>query len=50
MVNKAEITESYEILIDKFVKWAQPRPNITAAIIIGSRARSDKPADERAWL
>lgn len=39
-------TPAYELLIEKFVAWAQARPDIRAAAIIGSRARADQPADE----
>jgi aminoglycoside 6-adenylyltransferase len=37
---------SYEKLIEKFVAWAQCEENIRAAVVIGSRARADHPADE----
>jgi aminoglycoside 6-adenylyltransferase len=50
MVNKAEIARSYEIVIKKFVEWAEPQFDIRAAVIIGSRARRNKPADEWADL
>lgn len=39
-------TQAYEQLIERFVKWAQNEQNIRAAIVIGSRARVDHPADE----
>jgi len=41
---------SYEQLIDRFVKWAETCPDIRAAVVIGSRARIDHPADEWADL
>jgi aminoglycoside 6-adenylyltransferase len=41
-----QITEAYERLIEKFVRWAQTEANIRAAFVIGSRARVDHPADE----
>jgi aminoglycoside 6-adenylyltransferase len=41
-----EIAAAYEQLIDRFVQWAQTEDNIRAAIVIGSRARVDHPADE----
>jgi aminoglycoside 6-adenylyltransferase len=50
IVNKAEIARSYEIVIKKFVEWAEPQFDIRAAIIIGSRAWLNKPADEWADL
>ncbi|MBU7045212.1 MAG: aminoglycoside 6-adenylyltransferase, partial [Theionarchaea archaeon] len=37
----------YENLITKITRWAEPRQDMRAAIIIGSRARVDYPAD--AW-
>jgi aminoglycoside 6-adenylyltransferase len=49
-VEKDQIALGYECLIGKFVAWAQAEPNIRAAIIIGSRARTDHPADEWADL
>ena len=33
-------------LEERFVAWANTRPDIRAAIVIGSRARVDRPADE----
>ena len=36
-----------EQLEDRFVTWAKGRPDIRAAIVIGSRARRERPAD--AW-
>ena len=36
----------YERLIQRFVTWAQAQPDVRAAVIIGSRARDDHPADE----
>jgi len=41
-----EITELYEQLISKFVKWAENQEDIRASIIIGSRARVETVADE----
>jgi len=40
------ITAAYERLVDRFIGWAQTEDNIRAAIVIGSRARLDHPADE----
>jgi len=45
-----QIALGYERLTQKFVTWAQAEPNIRAAIVIGSRARTDHPADEWADL
>lgn len=41
-----EITIAYEQLIDRFVQWAHTEDNICASIVVGSRARTDHPADE----
>ncbi|MGC9395006.1 MAG: aminoglycoside 6-adenylyltransferase [Anaerolineae bacterium] len=40
------ITIAYEQLIGRFIQWAQTEDNIRAALVIGSRARTDHPADE----
>jgi len=40
------ITAAYDQLIARFVRWAQTEDNIRAALVIGSRARTDHPADE----
>ena len=37
---------AYEQLIERFIAWAHTEDNIRAAIVIGSRARVDHPADE----
>ncbi len=36
--------------MERFRKWAGTRPDLCAAIVVGSRARSDHPADEWADL
>jgi aminoglycoside 6-adenylyltransferase len=41
-----ETALAYEQLIERFVAWALTEDNIRGAIIIGSRARVDHPADE----
>lgn len=41
-----EMAAAYEQLIQRFVQWAQTEDNIRAAVVIGSRARLDHPADE----
>ncbi len=41
-----QTTLAYEQLIEKFVAWARTRPDIHTAIVVGSRARADRPADE----
>jgi aminoglycoside 6-adenylyltransferase len=45
-----QIALGYERLTQGFVAWAQVEPNIRAAVVIGSRARTDHPADEWADL
>jgi len=41
---------SYEELVERLVEWAETRPDIRAAVIVGSRGRVDHPADEWADL
>jgi aminoglycoside 6-adenylyltransferase len=38
--------ETYEGLIERFTSWAEREEAVRAAVIIGSRARTDHPADE----
>lgn len=40
------VTVAYERLIARFVVWAEAEANVRAAIVIGSRARTDHPADQ----
>ncbi|MEM2906282.1 MAG: aminoglycoside 6-adenylyltransferase [Candidatus Bathyarchaeia archaeon] len=40
----------FERLIARFTAWAQSQPDIRAAVIVGSQARVDHPADEWADL
>lgn len=42
----ANHTMSYELIIERFREWALQRSDIRLAMIIGSRARTDRPADE----
>jgi aminoglycoside 6-adenylyltransferase len=42
----ADAAPSYDRLIENFLSWAKREENIRAAVIIGSRARTDHPADE----
>jgi aminoglycoside 6-adenylyltransferase len=37
---------SFEEIERRFTAWAEARPDIRAACVLGSRARSDRPADE----
>jgi aminoglycoside 6-adenylyltransferase len=41
-----DVAAAFERLIERFVQWAQTEDNIRAAIVIGSRARVEHPADE----
>jgi aminoglycoside 6-adenylyltransferase len=52
MTNRSmpEIERSYEGLIERFRKWAESRSDIRTAVVVGSRARVDHPADEWADL
>jgi aminoglycoside 6-adenylyltransferase len=47
---KLNIDRLYEQLVKRFVKWAKTCSDIRAAVIVGSRARVDHPADEWADL
>lgn len=40
------ITRAYDALLSRFVQWAQNQDEIRSAMVIGSRARTDHPADE----
>jgi len=48
--DKSRIERLFEQLIERFVKWAEACSDIRAAIIVGSRARVDRPTDEWADL
>ena len=48
--NRSNVDKLYEQLIERFVKWAETCSDIRAAVIVGSRARVDQPADEWADL
>jgi len=39
-------SSGYKQLIERFISWAQAEEDIRAAIVFGSRARNDHPADE----
>ncbi len=41
-----DVTAGYDKLIERFTRWAEGEENVRVAIIIGSRAREDHPADE----
>jgi aminoglycoside 6-adenylyltransferase len=42
--------KTYQLLAEKFAQWAQGEGGIRAALMIGSRARADHPADQWADL
>ncbi len=46
----AETGAAYERIIRRFLRWAEGRDDIRAAVVVGSRARTDHPADEWADL
>jgi aminoglycoside 6-adenylyltransferase len=48
--NKSKTDRLYEQLVERFVRWAETCSDIRAAVIVGSRARVDHPADEWADL
>ncbi len=37
---------TYADLIERFTRWAEAEEDVRAALILGSRARKDHPADE----
>lgn len=39
------IAQAYDQWIERFIAWAQARPDVYAAVVVGSRARMDRPAD-----
>lgn len=48
--NESNIGMLYEQLMKRFVGWAETRVDIRAAVVVGSRARTDRAADEWADL
>lgn len=50
MTNAIEVARAYEGIIERFTAWATAEPSIRSAVVIGSRARVDHPADEWADL
>lgn len=40
-----KISQGYEELIQRFVQWAERQDDIRLAFVLGSRARTDHPAD-----
>ncbi|HEX5149022.1 MAG TPA: aminoglycoside 6-adenylyltransferase [Candidatus Limnocylindrales bacterium] len=45
-----DAARAYEEIVDRFVRWATTEQAIRVAVLIGSRARTDHPADEWADL
>ena len=41
----SQAPSTYEDVLDRFLVWARSRPDIRAVMIVGSRARTDHPAD-----
>ena len=39
-------TRGYEEIIQRFCQWAENQPEVRAAMVIGSQARRERPADE----
>ena len=50
MTAPQEVARAYDGIIERFVAWAHSEDAIRAAAVIGSRARTDHPADEWADL
>jgi len=42
----AQTARAYEQIIERFVRWAEAQPDIGTAFVIGSQARTTRPADE----
>jgi aminoglycoside 6-adenylyltransferase len=47
---RGSLADGMRHLEERFVAWADARPDVRAAIVVGSRARNDHPADEWADL
>jgi hypothetical protein len=45
-VEMDRIALGYERLLQRITAWSHEEPDVRAAVIIGSRARTDHPADE----
>lgn len=46
-MDAASVTRAYDALIEQVAAWAETQSNIRAVLIVGSRARTEHPAD--AW-
>ena len=45
-----DVGRAYEEIVERFVAWSRTEDAVRAAVVIGSRARTDHPADEWADL
>jgi len=50
MKTRSKTDRLFEALEEQFVKWAETRSDIRAALVVGSRARRNEPADKWADL
>jgi aminoglycoside 6-adenylyltransferase len=50
VLKSGNVHEMFEQLVRRFVAWAETRSDVRAAIVLGSRARTEFPADEWADL
>src|SRR3712207_1019319 len=41
---------TYEVVLDRFLTWAHSQQDIRAVVVVGSRARTDHPADDHSDL
>lgn len=42
----SQVSDAYDRLIQCFIDWAETVPDIRSAVILGSRARTNRPADD----
>ena len=43
----SQTPRSLDELLERFLAWVEPRPDIRAVVVIGSQARAERPPD--AW-
>ncbi|MFX1342788.1 MAG: aminoglycoside 6-adenylyltransferase, partial [Promethearchaeota archaeon] len=46
ILDKTEITKFYNQVEKQVIKWAKTQEHIRLVIVVGSRARTDAPADK----
>lgn len=46
LLDKSDIAKFYDKVVKKFTKWAKTQDHIRLAIMVGSQARTEAPADE----